>query len=184
MLNVDTYVGFIRTFLGIDKHHMLDKKIYLSGKFQIIDLSRDDLRLMLSSLSVQASECRKSTSGRTRPRKIIHQLLYPEYDNNLAALIGSYSIFFDKIVMSKWFNLKYIRDRLQEFPVLGFTDRYKLPEKKGLRMIVLIIFPVFLTYVILRYISLRRTIKKLEFIEEKTKFLSESLENPSLLIDF
>ena len=67
MLNVDTYVSFIRTFIGIDKHHMLDKKIYLSGKFQIIDLSRDELRSMLSSLIRQASECRKSIRGQDQP---------------------------------------------------------------------------------------------------------------------
>ncbi len=184
MLNVDTYVNLIRTFIGIDKHHMLDKKIYLSGKFQIIDLSRDELRSMLSSLSAQASECRKFIRERTSPGKIIHQLLHPEFDDGLAALIGSYSVFFDQIVMSKWFNIKYIRDRLQEFPVLGLPDRYKLPENKSLRILMLAIFPVFLAYIFLHYVSLRRIARKLQFIEEKTKFLSDSLENPSLLIEF
>ena len=56
-------------------------------------------------------------------RKIVHQLLHPESDDDLAALIGSYNDFFEQIVMSKWFNIKYIRDRLQEFPVLGLPGQ-------------------------------------------------------------
>jgi lipopolysaccharide export system permease protein len=184
MLNVDTYITFIRKFIGIDKYHMLDKKIYLSGKFQVVDLSRDELQSMLISLSSQASACRKTLRAQTSIQKIIHQLHHPAFNDELAALIGAYSIFFDQIVMSKWFSIQYIRDRLQEYPVLGMQERYKLPGKKGLRILTFIIFPVFFTYVFLRYLSLRRTRRKLQFIEEKMKYLCESLQNPSVLIDF
>ena len=184
ILNVDTYVSFFRKYIGIDKRNILDKKIYLSGKFQIIDLSRDDLRSMLLSLSSEASECNKSIRRRIRPRKIVQHLLHPGQDDRLLELITSYNVFFDQIVMSKWFNIRYIRDRLQEFPVLGPPDKYKLPVKNRYRTLVLIVFPVFLGYVALHYVSLHKTISQLDFIGEKTKFLSESLENPSLLIDF
>lgn len=184
MLNVDTYINFVRTFIGIDKHHMLDKKIYLSGKFQYVDLPKDELQSMLSSLSAQAAECRKSIRANAGFRKVMQHILHPDFNEKLAALIGSYSMFFDQIVMSKWFSIQYVRDRLQEFPVLGMPDRFRLPEKKGLRTLILIVFPVFLTYVLLYYVSLHRTVKKLQFIEEKTRYLSESLQNPSVLIDF
>ena len=75
-------------------------------------------------------------------------------------------------------------DRLQEFPVLGVPEKYKLPSKPFYRMLVLVIFPIFLDYLLVYHISIRRTILKLDFIAEKSKFLSESLENPSFLIDF
>lgn len=183
MLNVDTYLNFIRKFIGIDKHHILDKKIYLSGKFQIIDLARNDLRSILQSLSHQSSSCRKSISKNISLKNIYNQLVHPQPDDRLNDLIVSYNHFFEKIVMSKWFSIKYIRDRLQEFPILEPPGKFKLPVNRGLRLIVIIVFPVFLTYGILYYISLRRTLLKLDFIEEKSKHLSESLENPSLLID-
>lgn len=183
MLNVDTYLNFIRKFIGIDKHHMLDKKIYLSGKFQIIDLSRDDLRSLLQSLSAQSSLCRESLRENRSPGNIFKQLLHPKADDCLNDLIVSYNHFFEKIVMSKWFSIKYIRERLQEFPVFELPGRIKLPVKKGLRLMTMIIFPVFLTYCILYFISLRKTLSKLDFLEEKSKHLSESLETPSLLID-
>lgn len=184
ILNVDTYLSYVRSFIGIDKQNILDRKIYLSGKFQSVDLSRDAFRSMLQTLSYQATECKKSIREKTRLRMIVQQILHPKYDNNLTGLVISYNKFFEQIVMSKWFSIKYIRDRLQEFPVLDHPDKYALPEQYGLRVLVLTLFPVFLTYAILYYISLRRTIAKLNFIREKTKFLSEAIENPSLLIDF
>jgi len=85
--------------------------------------------------------------------------------------------------MSKWLSIKYITDRLHEFPVLEPPDRYKLPVKKNRRVLVLVVFPVFLIYIILNYIYLRKSISRLESIRDKAVFLSESLENPSLLID-
>jgi hypothetical protein len=72
---------------------------------------------------------------------------------------------------------------LHEFPVLEHPDKYALPVKKSLRIAVLVVFPVFLTYVLLNFIYLHKTITRLEFIKDKAAFLSESLENPSLLFD-
>jgi hypothetical protein len=72
---------------------------------------------------------------------------------------------------------------LHEFPVLEPPEKYKLPEKRILRILVLVVFPIFLIYVLLNYIYLYKTISRLEFIHEKAAFLSESLENPSFLID-
>jgi lipopolysaccharide export system permease protein len=183
ILNLDSYVSFIRTYLGIDKRNMLDKKIYLSGKFEIIDLSRDELRSMLKSLSLDAEACKKSQHEKIRFLKIVKQILHPQPDDELNHFIGTYNESVEKIVMSKWHGIKYILDRLHEFPVLENPDKYILPVKKSLRVSVLVVFPVFLTYVLLNFIYLHKTITRLEFIKDKAAFLSESLENPSLLID-
>jgi lipopolysaccharide export system permease protein len=183
MLNLDTYVSFIRTYLGIDKRNMLDKKIYLSGKFQVIDLSRNELRSMLKVLSDDAGTCEKTKRKKIRLRNIVKQLLHPVPDDELNNYIGTYNESVEKIVMSKWLGIKYIIDRLHEFPVLEPPEKYKLPEKRILRILVLVVFPIFLIYVLLNYIYLYKTISRLEFIHEKAAFLSESLENPSFLID-
>jgi lipopolysaccharide export system permease protein len=184
MLNLDSYVAFVRTYLGIDKGNMLDKKIYLSGKFNIIDVSRDSLRSSLLSLTNKAVECKKSIRSGARIRSLYKKLLHAKPDESLVELIRSYNQFFDQIVMSKWFTIKYIRDRLQEFPVLGVPEKYKLPSRPVYRLLIIVIFPLFLGYLLVYHISIRRTVSKLDFIAEKSKFLSESLENPSLLIDF
>jgi hypothetical protein len=183
MLNLDTYVSFVRTYLGIDKRNMLDKKIYLSGKFNIIDLSRNELQSMLKSLSYDAATCEKIQRKKIRFLKIMNQTLHPVTDDELNQFIGIYNESVEKIVMSKWLGIKYILDRLHEFPVLEPSDKYKMPEKKSVRVLVLAVFPVFLTYVLLNFIYVHKTISRLEFINEKAAFLSESLENPSLLID-
>jgi lipopolysaccharide export system permease protein len=184
ILNLDTYVSFIRTYIGIDKRNILDKKIYLSGKFNIIDLSRDELQSMLQSLSHDAGAGVKTKREKIRLRNIVKQLLHPVPDDELNPFIGTYNESVEKIVMSKWMSIKYIIDRLHEFPVLDPPDKYKLPVKKGRRILVLVVFPVFMTYILLNYVYLYKTISRLEFIRDKAAFLAESLENPSLLIDF
>jgi lipopolysaccharide export system permease protein len=184
MLNVDTYVSFVRTFLGIDKRNMLDKKIYLSGKFTIIELSRDELRTMLKSLSREAETCKITQRKKIRLQTIVRRLLHPLPDDELKQFIKNYNETVEKIVMSKWLGIKYILDRLHEFPVVGHPDIFHLPVKKSRRIFVLAVFPVFLIYVLLNFIYLHKTISRLEFIRDKAVFLSESLENPSLLIDF
>jgi hypothetical protein len=184
MLNIDTYVGFIRTLLGIDKRNILDKKIHLSGKFTVLDLSRDELQSMLQTLSNGAAACEKTQREKIRLRSIVKQLLRPSPDEELNRFIATYNQSVEKIVMSKWLGIKYILDRLHEFPLLEPPNKYKLPEKRRRRILVLAVFPVFLIFILLNYIYLHRTISRLEYIREKTVFLSDSLENPSLLIDF
>jgi hypothetical protein len=184
MLNIDTYVNFIRTSLGIDKRNILDKKIYLSGKFTFVDLSHDQLQSMLQSLAYEAEESEKTQHKKIRLRNIGKQILNPLLDDELNRFISTYNESVEKIVMSKWLGIKYIIDRLHEFPVVESPDKYRLPEKKGRRVLVLVVFPVFLTYILLNYIYLHKTITRLESIREKAAFLSESLANPSLLIDF
>jgi lipopolysaccharide export system permease protein len=183
ILNLDTYVTFIRTYLGIDKRNMLDKKIYLSGKFQIIDLSRNELQSMLKLMSQNARTCEKTQRKKIKLQNIVKQLLHPVPDDELKRFIGTYNESVEKIVMSKWLGIKYVLDRLHEFPVVESPDKYKLPANKNLRMAILVLFPVFLTYILLNYIYLHKSISRLEFINDKAAFLSESLESPSLLID-
>ena len=163
---------------------MLDKKIYLSGKFTVVDLSRDELRSMLQSLADEAETCEKTQHKKIRFRNIGKQLLQPKPDDELTRFIGIYNETVEKIVMSKWLGIKYIIDRLHEFPVIESPDKYRLPEKKNWRVFVLAVIPLFLTLILLNYIYLHKTISRLESIRDKVAFLSESLANPSLLIDF
>jgi lipopolysaccharide export system permease protein len=184
MLNIDTYLSFIRRFMGIDKKTMLDRKIYLTGKFQFYEISLDELRTSLQSLSAEAAQCKQKIKDNHKSGKFVKQIFSPEKEPALQSLSQLYDTFFDKIVISQWFTINFIRDRLQEFPVLESLERFKLPEKPTYRLFVLILFPILLVYLILYAIAVHKTFKKLDVIHDKSLYLFDSLEHPSALIDF
>ncbi len=105
MLNIDTYLNFIRKFMGIDKKTMLDRKIYLSGKFQFNEISLNELRTSLQSLSAEAVQCKQKIKENHKGGKFIKQLFSAEKDSSLQGLCQLYDTFFDKIVISQWFTI-------------------------------------------------------------------------------
>ncbi len=184
MLNIDTYLSFIRKFLGIDRNTMLERKIYLSGKFQFSEITHNELRSMLQALSAEAALCKQAIKEKHRGGKIIKQFFSTGKDSSFENLSQMYEKFFEQIVISQWFTIKFIRDRLQEFPVLETFERFRLPARSVYRLPVIFFFPLILGYLALYIIVVHKTIKRLSQIQEKSSYLFESLEHPSVLIDF
>ncbi len=184
MLNIDTYLSFLRKFLGIDKSTMLDRKIYLSGKFRFSEISQNELRSMLQSISAEAANCKQTVKENYRGGRLIKQLFSTNKDASLDYLGQIYDKFFENIIISQWFTIKFVRDRLQEFPVLESLERFRLPARPVYRLCILLLFPVFLGHVILYAISVHKIIKRLGIIQEKSLYLFEAIEHPSVLVDF
>jgi lipopolysaccharide export system permease protein len=182
ILNIDTYVGFFRRSLGIDKLQMLDIKSHLTGKFGFTDIEIKELQNSLRSLQNSADKYKKKVENNIKINNAIISYVIPGTDENLAEFADLYNKIIDKIITSNWFKIIYIQQKVNEFPVIDFT-RFKLSRSKGYKIITFLIFPVGLFNIIRYYLSLIKLRKQLITVIKVTQSIIDIFNNPSLLAE-
>ncbi len=183
ILNVDTYLGFFRRALGIDRLRMLDLKSDLTGKFGFSDVERKELRLSLSTLQANARKCKEDAANNLKIHNTFLSYIKSGIDDNLTEFKRLYNNTIDTIITSNWFKVEYIQNMVNEFPVIDFS-RINFSLSKIYITVTLIIFPVGLFNIIRYYSYLFKLRNRLNKVINVSQSIIDIFDNPSLIKEF
>ena len=182
IFNVDVYLKFFTRILGIEKTTLLEKKIYLTGKFDYTEIERESLIELFEKLIRLSAITREDVKSGNKLKNLIKS--YPELDTNKGENFGYLGILYNGIfedsINSKWVKISYIKTKFAELPYVNFDISKNLIPGK-VRMILAILFPIgimVMTVNVLRTIAVTR---KLGRIEQLSRSIINGLNNPTLL---
>jgi lipopolysaccharide export system permease protein len=142
ILNIDTYLNWIREKTGLRKGFLLEKKSHIVGKFELIDLPKNELQKGFIEISNMAGQCIEQLKTDDNLVKLIGKSLHNTGYYYLVEFGVHYNSFVDQVILSKWFRIPYFEKRLTEFPPINGRITSTVFIKPSLRWIALIIFPV------------------------------------------
>jgi len=164
ILNLDNYLTWIRTKLGLRKSSLVEAKSNIAGKFEYIDVEKtavqDNFRYLLGQVSNCAERLNEDTTLKGIYRKIMDNKSY----DYLIELGIEYNSIFHDLMLSNWYRIPYFQKRLQEFPVLHYKTNSRFFNVRSVRKLSLVFFPVFLTRFAYYLISIRRLKRELSMI--------------------
>jgi len=180
ILNLDSYINFLRDKLGLRKGVLLDKKAHLTGKFEILEIPRKELQEEFGELGKQAIICldqvyRDIHLG-SLPKKLFSNKGYPfllEFGINYNSLI-------DRIVLSKWFRMPYFNKRLSEFPFLNGRITAGYFPNRFLKTASFVLFPVWILIFLQLWVKVQRLKRNLRQIEELSAGMINLLNSSAL----
>jgi lipopolysaccharide export system permease protein len=180
ILNVDTYMGFFRRALGVDRLKMLDVKSFLTGKFGFTDIKMKKLRVSLCSLQDAARNCREDAGNNLKINNNLISYLKQETSDKLTEFEKLYNNIIDTIITSNWFKVIYIQNKINEFPVIDFT-RINFSLSKIYITITFIIFPVGIFNIIRYWIYLFKFRNRLNTVINVSQSIIDIFDNPSII---
>ncbi len=183
ILNIDTYLGFFRRGLGIDRLKMLDLKSSLTGKFGFSDIERKELRKLLCSLQEAAIRSRDDAGNNLKIGHFFNSYVKRGTNVNLTEFEKLYNNIIDTVITSNWFKITYIQNMVNEFPVIDFS-RINYSLSRIYLTITFLIFPVAIFNIIRYYICLFKFRKWLSTIINVSQSIIDICDNPSLIREF
>ena len=152
ILNLDSYINWVRDKLGLKKGVLLDKKAHLTGKFEILEIPREELRAGFVDLSKQAILCRESLQSEVHMSNLVRKVI-----NNTGYLFLiefgiNYNSLIDRIVLSKWFRIPYFQKRISEFPFLNGRITSNIFPNKFFMRASFVFFPVW-AFILIKLLS-------------------------------
>ncbi len=180
ILNVDTYLGFFRRALGVDRLKMLDLKSDLTGKFGFSDIERKELRKSLCSLQVTARKCKEDAENNFKINNALFSYVKSGTNNNLTEFERLYNNIIETIITSNWFKIIYIQNMVNEFPVIDFS-RINFSLSKIYITVTFIIFPIGLFNIVRYYLYLFKLRSRLITVINVSQSIIDIFDNPSLI---
>jgi hypothetical protein len=184
ILNIESYINWVRDRLGLRKSVLLDRKAHLTGKFEIISIPRKELQDEFASISQQAVRCgvllQKEFSLGSVARKIFSNKGY----TNLIEFGVHYNSLIDRIILSQWFRVPYFNKRLTEFPFLNGRVTSNLLYKPVIKWGSLIIFPVWMLIFLITWIRVHRMKRSLNLIHELALGMVNLLNSSAIKTEF
>ncbi len=184
ILNIESYINWVRDRLGLRKSVLLDRKAHLTGKFEIIDIPRKELQDEFTSISQQAVRCgvflQKEFSMVSLARKIFSNKGY----TNLIEFGVHYNSLIDRIILSQWFRVPYFNKRLTEFPFLNGRVTSNLLYKPVIKWGSLILFPVWMLIFLITWIKVHRMKRSLNLIHELALGMVNLLNSSAIKVEF
>jgi lipopolysaccharide export system permease protein len=163
ILNIETYLNWIREKAGLRKGVLLEKKTHITGKFELVDMPREVLQQNFVNTSDMALRCLHSL----RDDGSWIMLISKSFTNTgffyLLEFGIHYNSFIDQVILSKWFRNEYFHKRLAEFPLINGRITSEVFTRKILRQLAVIIFPIAIIRVIhlkIKIIRLQRNLKQ------------------------
>jgi lipopolysaccharide export system permease protein len=184
ILNFDSYISWVRDKLGLRKSVLLDRKSHLTGKFEIIDIPRNELQDDFTSISQQAVRCgvllRKEISVLSLARKIISNKGY----TNVIEFGVHYNSLIDRIILSQWFRIPYFNKRLTEFPFLNGRLTNNNLYRPFIKWGSLILFPVWIVIFLITWIKVQRMKRSLQLVHELAMGMVNLLNSSAIKTEF
>ncbi|MBN2482414.1 MAG: LptF/LptG family permease [Bacteroidales bacterium] len=184
ILNLDTYYNWIRSQLGLRKNQMIEKKAYLTGKFDYVFIQKTELQNSFRYIGELAGDCREKLINDCSPGKIIRKIMENKSYDYLIELGVHYNGLFHEILLSNWFRVPYFQKRIGEFPALQYKTNHRYFSSKKFRIFSIIIFPVFIVRFIQYIIVVRKLRKKLQVIADLSFGMITLLDRSIMNIDF
>lgn len=182
IFNVDVYLKFFTRILGIEKTTLLEKKIYLTGKFDYTEIERESLMELFEKLIRLSAITREEIKSGIKIKNLIKN--YPELDinkgENFEYLGILYNGIFEDSINSKWVKISYIKGKFAELPYVNFDISKNLIPGK-IRKILAIVFPVGILVMTVNVLRTMAVTRKLARIEQLSRSIINGLNNPTLL---
>jgi hypothetical protein len=183
ILNIDTYLNWVRDRLGLRKGMMLDKKAHLTGKFELLDIPRKELQEEFAVIGLQARECHKNIKKDTRLYNMARSAIFSQGCMCLIEFSIDYNSLIDRIILSTWFRIPYFQKRLSEFPVISshLTTRYF--KNKTLKILSFIVFPVWIILLVHLWLRGHRLRRYLMQVSDLSTGMINLLNSSALKIE-
>ncbi len=163
ILNIDTYLNWVREQAGLRKGILLEKKIHIAGRFELIEIPKTQLQSGFTSIHKLAAGCLESLKNDAG----LLTLARKSFENTgffyLIEFGIHYNSFIDQIILSKWFRIPYFKKRLAEFPLMDGRITSTIFTKRALIWFSVIVLPVGLVRLIhlkLKIQHIRRNLKQ------------------------
>jgi lipopolysaccharide export system permease protein len=166
ILNIDTYINWIREKIGVRKGIMLEKKIHVTGRFELLEIQKDELLHEFRNLGESASDCLKSLKEDNSWPILIRKSFENTGFIYLIEFGIHYNSFLDRVILSKWFRIPYFKKRLSEFPFVYGRTRSTIFTNKTLIWLAIIIFPIALIRLIHISLKVNRIMRQLKQIAD------------------
>lgn len=180
ILNVDTYMNWIREKIGIRKGIMLEKKLHVSGRFELIEIQKDELLHEFRHVGESAAACLKSLKEDNKWPLLIRKSFENSEFMYLIEFGIHYNSFLDRVILSKWFRIPYFKKRLSEFPFVYGRIRSVIFTNKTLIWLAVIIFPVAMIRLIHIKLKVNRVIRQLRQIADLSSGMINLLNSSAL----
>jgi lipopolysaccharide export system permease protein len=183
ILNIDTYLNWVREKAGLRKGILLEKKAHIAGRFELIEIPRIQLQNGFKSINELAAKCLESlktdVSWFTLAKK--------SFENTgffyLIEFGIHYNSFIDQAILSKWFRITYFKKRLAEFPLINGRITSTIFTRKALIWISVIVFPVGLVRLIHLKLKVQHIRRSLKQVMELSTGMVNLLNSSALKID-
>jgi lipopolysaccharide export system permease protein len=183
ILNIDTYLNWIREKIGIRKGILLEQKAHITGKFDLIELPKEELQKKFKDISDLAVNCltllKKDANLPVLARK--------SFENKgffyLIEFGIHYNSFIDQAILSKWFRIPYFKKRISEFPFITGKITSTIFTKRFLVWFAAIIFPIGLIRLFHIKLKVRRMMRNLMQVVELSAGMINLLNSSALKID-
>lgn len=142
ILNIDTYFNWIREKAGLRRGVLLEKKEHVAGRFDVIDISKEQLQHEFGSIREMAG---KNLELLKNDRKLFNLARKSFENKGLTYLVEfgvHYNSLIDQAILSKWFRIPYFKKRLSEFPLIDGRITSEIFTRKLFRWLATIIFPI------------------------------------------
>ncbi len=155
ILNLDTYLNWIREKSGLIRNTALDNKSHILGRFELDEIERTQLQTefkTIGDLALMTADTLKKDSGWMK-------IAVKSYENEGYAYLLEfgvhYNAFLDMVILSQWFRIPYFEKRLGEFPGIDGKMTSEIFTRKWLRQLGVVIFPIALVRIIHLKIKVR-----------------------------
>lgn len=183
MLNIDTYLNWLREKSGLRKREILEKKTHIMGRFDLIDMPRNLLQSEFRKLSDMADECEKALFENMRWTVLINKIYTNTSYFHLIEFGIHYNSLLDQVILSKWFRIPYFQKRIAEFPVFDGRTTDRFLKYKYINKASVIIFPIGLIRLVILNIRIHRICRNLQQIMALSSGMINLLNSTALKID-
>lgn len=180
ILNVDTYMNWIREKIGVRKGIMLEKKLHITGRFELIEIQKDELLQEFRNLGESAAKCLISLKEDNKWPLLVRKSFENSGFMYLIEFGIHYNSFLDRVILSKWFRIPYFKKRLSEFPFVYGRTRSTIFTSRSLVWLAVVLFPIALIRLIHIRLKVKRVMRQLKQITDLSSGMINLINSSAL----
>ena len=142
ILNIDTYLNWVREKAGFKKGILLEKKAHIAGRFELIEMPKIQLQNGFKNINEAAARCLVSLKTDANWRTLARKSFENTGFFHLVEFGIHYNSLIDQVILSKWFRIPYFKKRLAEFPLVNGRITSTIFTRRILIWLSVIVFPV------------------------------------------
>jgi lipopolysaccharide export system permease protein len=179
ILNLDSYINWIRDKLGLRKGVLLDKKAHLTGKFEILEIPKEELQKDFNDIGKQAIRCIELLHTEVNIRSLFNMALAHKAYPYLLEFGINYNRLIDRMVLSKWFRIPYFQKRISEFPFLNGRITGNILPGRFVKLLSFVFFPVWVFVLGHLWLKVHYLKRNLQHVSELSAGMINLLNNAS-----
>ncbi len=184
ILNLDSYINWIRDRLGLRKSVLLDKKAHLTGKFEILEISRQELQDSFTAIGQEAIKCAVKMNKEISLFNLANKLFSNTGYLFLIEFTMEYNSLIDRVILSQWFKIPYFSRRLSEFPLLDARLIHKSLSNRVVKWASIVIFPVWISLLLITWVKVQRMKRSLHIVQQLSAGMVNLLNSAALKTEF